>query len=262
MSEHFDRRAPRYDRDDVHHRVASRLIEGANLEPGCRVLDVATGTGLAALMAARRVGASGEVIGVDISRGMLAEARRKAGQAELANVRFVEADAERLSFPPQNFDRILCSSALVLMTDAPGALRHWRDLLKPGGLVAFDTPAKPFGFSQWVVEAAAARGVSLAFADLADTPDKCAALLQAAALDVVSIGQAVVLSDPLELDRAIAMYDERVDHPAWRPSREAPPATRAAIRSDFIRNIAAAAVDGRVVNDVALCFSVGSRPAR
>jgi len=258
---HFDRRAARYDRDGAHHRVASLVVASAELVDGCRVLDVATGTGFAALEAAGRIGPSGEVIGVDLSEAMLGEARRKAQEARAANVRFAQGDAERLSFSPASFDRILCSSALALMTDAPRALRHWRDLLKPGGLLAFDAPSTPFGFSERAAAAAARHGIRLGFSDLADTPDKCRALLEGAALDVVSVRKAIAASGPLALDRAVAMFDERIDHPAWRALGEAPPALRAAIRADYIRDLAAAAVDGRVANEIALCFAVGRRPA-
>ncbi len=129
---HFDRRAATYDRDDFHHHVVSLLVAGAELRSGFRVLDIATGTGLLAIQAAQKVGPTGKVLGIDVSKGMLAEAHKKAAAAELRNIDFVLADAERLEFPRESFDRVFCSSALVLMSDIPRALHRWIGFLKPG----------------------------------------------------------------------------------------------------------------------------------
>ena len=119
---HFDRRSATYDQDDVHHRVASLLAAGADIRPGFQVLDIATGTGLLALQAARQVGPAGAVVGIDVSAGMLAEAKRKAEAACLQTLRFMLADAERLDLPRASFDCVFCSSGLVLIRTSP---RHF-----------------------------------------------------------------------------------------------------------------------------------------
>ena len=142
---YFDRRAATYDHDEVHHRVVALLIKGVDIRLGSCILDIATGTGLLALEAAQKVGPAGKVIGIDASQGMLAEAHRKAAEAGLRNIDFVQADAEQLAFQHGSFDFIFCASAIVLMSDVPRALRHWFDFLKPRGNIAFDAPAKPFG---------------------------------------------------------------------------------------------------------------------
>ena len=72
VAAYFDRRSATYDTGDFHPRLAARLIEAAGIKEGQTVLDVATGTGLVAIEAARRVGSSGRVVGLDISPGMLA----------------------------------------------------------------------------------------------------------------------------------------------------------------------------------------------
>lgn len=260
---HFDRRGSIYDQDATHHRIVSLLLAPFEFGPSEHVLDLATGTGLVALEIARAVGPSGRVIGVDISNGMLATARRKASEAQLRNLQFRQGDAERPDFEPNSFDRIFCASALVLMSDVEAALRRWRELLRPGGTIAFDTPGSPFGFSQRVSEAARRHGVWLSYGDLANTPDKCRALLSAAGMDVVSVRRALASTTPIPLQAVIDMYDERIDHPAWRSIRDAAPDVRKAIRADFIESAAAAADagDGDVPNDVALFFTVGAKPA-
>src|SRR5277367_6371929 len=119
---HFDRRGVTYDQDEIHHHVASLLVAGAEVRSGFRVLDIATGTGLLAIQAAQKVGPAGQVLGIDVSKGMLAEAHRKAAAAGLRNIDFVLADAEHLESPRESFDRVFCTSALVLMPDIPRAL--------------------------------------------------------------------------------------------------------------------------------------------
>lgn len=179
----------------------------------------------------------------------------------VANVRFERADAERLTFSRESFDFVLCSSALVLMSDIRFALRHWCGFLKPGGVLAFDTPAKPFGISDKVVRASARHGVHLAYGEVADSPDKCCDLLSATGLDVVSIRRVLVASDLLPVERAISLYDDRLDHPAWRGIRESSGATQAAIRADFIKSAMAESVDGHIADDMTLNFTVGRKPA-
>ncbi len=257
---HFDRRGTTYDEDEVHHRVVSLLLAGTTIRAGCRILDIATGTGLLALQAARQVGPFGKVLGVDLSEGMLAEARRKAAAAGLANAEFARGDAERLELPRESFDLVFCASAIVLMSDITGALRRWFDFLQPGGLMAFDTPSRPFGMSQLVAECAARHGVHLAYADLADTPDKCRSLLQDAGFEVVRIRTELADAKPIEIGKAIAFWDNRLDHPAWQALREARPTTRQAIRATYVERVTAMGSGGSVPNDTALNFAFGRRP--
>lgn len=257
---HFDRRGATYDQDDVHHRVASLLAAGAGIRPGFQILDIATGTGLLALQAARQAGPAGGVVGIDVSAGMLAEAERKAEAAGLQNLRFVLADAERLELPRASFDCVFCSSGLVLMRDILQALRHWFGFVKPGGKIAFDTPAKPFGISQMVAESAAAQGVHLPYADAADTQAKCRSLLEMAGFEVMAVRTELAHTEPIELSHAIAFYESRLDHPAWHALSQAEPAMREAIRSDYVRRLRSAAVAGYVPNDTALNLAFGRRP--
>ncbi len=261
QTSHFDSRSATYDRDAIHHRVVASLLSGARLNRGDAVLDIATGTGILALEAARRVGPTGQVVAVDLSPGMLAEAHRKAAAAGLQNIDFSIADAERLELTGKVFDSIFCSSALVMMSDIPATLRHWRNFLKPGGTVAFDMPAKPFGLSELIAGCAATHGIHLPYATLADTHAKCRALLENAGFEVMAIETETANTAPMELPRAIAFWNTRADHPAWRALMQAAPAMREAVHADYIARLKAASVSGFVPNTTALNLAFGRNPA-
>ena len=197
---------------------------------------------------------------MDTSEGMLAEAKRKAVGTGLRNIEFVLGDAERLDLPLESFDRLLCASALVLMSDIPRALHHWSGFLKPGGIVAFDTPAKPFGISGMVAEIASEHGIQLGYADVADTPGKCRWFLEKAGFEVVAVTTELASAAPIEVGKAVAFWDDHIGHPAWQTLKEAPPATREAIRAAYVDSATAAAVGGQIPNDTALNFAFGRKP--
>lgn len=135
--ESFDRRAPGYARSQWHRRSAERLVALCPLQLGDRVLDAATGTGFAALAAARAVGSAGHVLGVDISPGMLQQAKASVAESGLANVELLQADASDLpQYPAGSFDAVTCATGLLYMPFRV-ALREWSRLLRQGGVVAF-----------------------------------------------------------------------------------------------------------------------------
>jgi arsenite methyltransferase len=128
-----------YDKNAVRFfpLCANRLVELIDLKPGQRVLDVATGTGVAAIAASHRMGPGGHVVGVDIASDMLGQARKKAETAQLKNVEFREEDAERLSFAENGFDAVICCSGIFFLPDMLAGPREWRRVVKEGGIVAF-----------------------------------------------------------------------------------------------------------------------------
>jgi ubiquinone/menaquinone biosynthesis C-methylase UbiE len=117
-------------------RHSAKLVELASLKPGDVVLDVAGGYGEPSLTAARVVGPGGRVVCTDISGEMLAIGKARAAAAGLANVEFIEADAEHLSFADGQFDAVLSRAGLMFLPDVAGTLRQLHMFLKQGGRLA------------------------------------------------------------------------------------------------------------------------------
>jgi SAM-dependent methyltransferase len=110
---------------------ASEVADAAQIRAGERVLDVACGTGILAREAASRTGATGSVIGVDPSPGMLVVAKRLAPKVE-----WQQGVAEWLPFADQTFDVVASQFGLMFFDDQRAALRQaWR-VLRPGGRLA------------------------------------------------------------------------------------------------------------------------------
>ncbi|MCW5880604.1 MAG: methyltransferase domain-containing protein [Anaerolineae bacterium] len=128
--------AEAYAVSQVHARGASlaRLVELAEVSPDHTVLDVATAAGHTALAVAPL---ARRVVGVDLTPAMLAVASRLARERNLANVGFIEGDAERLPADDETFDRVMCRIALHHFPDPAQAVREMARVLKPGGRVAF-----------------------------------------------------------------------------------------------------------------------------
>lgn len=104
------------------------VSDAAGVAAGMRVLDVACGTGALTCTARRRVGAAGEVVGLDINPEMLAVAREKREQID-----WRQGAAERLPFEAASFDAVVSQFGFMFFEDRPAALREMIRVLKPGG---------------------------------------------------------------------------------------------------------------------------------
>jgi SAM-dependent methyltransferase len=109
------------------------LLAGARITTDSRVLDVAAGTGEAALLAASWVGLSGKVVGTDISLPML-----RTGQNRLAGkaITLVAMDAQVLALRDRVFDAVICQLGLMFFPDVARGLGEFRRVLRPGGRTA------------------------------------------------------------------------------------------------------------------------------
>jgi ubiquinone/menaquinone biosynthesis C-methylase UbiE len=113
---------------------AQQLPAIFNLTGNEHILDVATGTGIAALELARAV-PQGKVTGIDFSEGMLTQAKSKAAAQQLPNTEFLAMDMQAMAFADAQFDAANCSFAIFFVEDMPGLLSHMVEKVKPGGQV-------------------------------------------------------------------------------------------------------------------------------
>lgn len=139
--EDWNRVAPAWDKwdrrlDENMAFVNHRLIADARLRPGQRVLDLGSGTGCPALLAAQAVGGGGSVVGLDLADRMLAVARRKANALGLTNVTFQTADITTLPFEPASFDAVISRFCLMFLPEIPNTLAEIVRVLKPTGYLA------------------------------------------------------------------------------------------------------------------------------
>ena len=104
----------------------------SELLPGQTVLDLGSGPGMDSLLAARQVGPTGKVVGVDLCQEMVEKARRNAGLLGLHNVEFVNAGIEKLPMPNASVD-VVISNGVFNLCDKPGVLAEAFRVLRPGG---------------------------------------------------------------------------------------------------------------------------------
>ena len=109
-----------------------RLVADARLRAGLRVLDLGSGTGYPALLAAQTVGSSGTVHGIDLAERMLDAARRKASSLRLSNVSFQTGDVTTLPFESASFDAVISRFCLMFLPEIPKAAAEIARVLKPG----------------------------------------------------------------------------------------------------------------------------------
>jgi len=127
------------------HRLWKRFtIELSGARVGNRILDIAGGTGDLARQFSRIVGPTGEVVLADINASMLKVGRDKLlDKGVSSNVRFVQADAEKLPFPDNHFDVVTIAFGLRNVTHKEEALRSMLRVLKPGGRLLVLEFSKP-----------------------------------------------------------------------------------------------------------------------
>ncbi len=116
--------------------VAGHIVEFAGVRAGEEVLDVACGTGVVAITAAR---CGANVSGLDLTPELLEHARENEKIAACGAVEWTEGDAERLPYPDQSFDVVLSQFGHMFAPRPDVALAEMRRVLKPGGRIAFAT---------------------------------------------------------------------------------------------------------------------------
>jgi ubiquinone/menaquinone biosynthesis C-methylase UbiE len=142
--EQFDRQAPEYNAEwnSWNGDSLAWLIARAHCLPSHAVLDVATGAGFTAVAFAPLVR---EVIGLDVSAGMLREARQRASAAGLVNLTFETGAAESLPFPPGRFDIVVCRVAAHHFLSVPQFAAEAYRVLRPRGRLLISDTGEPDG---------------------------------------------------------------------------------------------------------------------
>jgi demethylmenaquinone methyltransferase/2-methoxy-6-polyprenyl-1,4-benzoquinol methylase len=120
------------------------LVDAVSPEPGQRVLDVATGTGMVA--AELLASAPCTVVGIDQSPQMLAAARARFSSEDSGRVRLLEGQAEALPFPDASFDALTFTYLLRYVDDPPATIRELARVVGPGGRIA----SLEFGVPLWL----------------------------------------------------------------------------------------------------------------
>ena len=117
------------------------LLRAARIGIGQRVLDIATGTGLAAQAVLSVVGSDGHVTAADASASMVEQARLRLGKT--ANVDVCVADGQAMRVPEASFDAVICSLGLMFFPDPERGLAEFHRVLRPGRHVAVSVLTVP-----------------------------------------------------------------------------------------------------------------------
>jgi ubiquinone/menaquinone biosynthesis C-methylase UbiE len=145
-SEHVQRAARTYGAAADHFskpalgfwdRYGAATVARLPLAPGHRVADLCCGTGASAIPAARAVGPSGQVTGVDVAEPLLALARDRA--ADLPQAEFRLGEATGTGLPGASFDAVICVFGVFFVPDRPAFVAEMWRLVRPGGTLAITT---------------------------------------------------------------------------------------------------------------------------
>jgi SAM-dependent methyltransferase len=119
--------------------ITERLFREAGIGSGHRVLDLGSGMGDVAMLAATMVGPLGEVVGIERDVNSIARARARIAAAGLCNVSFIRGDVGEIA-SDQLFDAAVGRLILQFLPDPIGVLRSVYRLVRPGGVLAFQEP--------------------------------------------------------------------------------------------------------------------------
>ena len=135
-----DASVPKVCDDDLAPRLtepwSQRLLDEVTLKSGDLVLDIATGDGTLARLAASRIGSDGHVFAIDLSKPMLDTAQAKPAPECAARITYLQSPAAPLPGSSEIFDAVFCQQGLQFFPDRLAALREMRRILKPDGRVA------------------------------------------------------------------------------------------------------------------------------
>jgi arsenite methyltransferase len=189
----------------------------ASIKPGETVLDLGSGAGFDALLAARQLAGTGRVLGVDMTPAMVAKARRNAAKAGFANVEFRLGEIEALPVADASVDLIISNCVVNLSPEKPRVFAEAFRVLKPGGRLAISdvVATKPLPAdirAQLPLIGACIGGASLV--------DELRAMLKSAGferVDIVEKGASRKFIAQWSSDPKVADYIVSAIITAWKP---------------------------------------------
>lgn len=133
----YDRVGPR-----LFAHFANQLLNGLDISPTARVLDIATGRGALLFATAERLETGSHVAGIDLAEGMIRETTAEIQQRGLNHISVHLMDAEHLAFSDESFDCVVCGFGLFLFPQVARSLAEIRRVLKPGGRLGISVPGQ------------------------------------------------------------------------------------------------------------------------
>lgn len=121
------------------NRIGQRTVQRMSLRVGASVLDACCGSGASAIPAAKAIGPSGRLVGVDLAENLLRLARAKALRLGLTCAEFRLKDIEELDPSTETFDAVICVFGIFFVPDMPSGVRSLWRVLRPGGQLAITT---------------------------------------------------------------------------------------------------------------------------
>jgi SAM-dependent methyltransferase len=237
----WDAASGAYDRGWVPllRSLTRTCVERAALRAGERVVDVATGTGVAAFAAAAAVGAGGTVTGVDVSERMIERATEQGRADGATNVHFERGDMETIGAPDGAFDAAISAFGLMYAAERKAAAAELARVLAPGGRVSVAVwgQRSACGWAEVfpIVDAHVESEVCPLFFSLG-VPRALEILFRGAGfVDVVEERRAVTLAWPSDDEACGAMLEGGPVALAWKRFS---PETRAQVRAAYLESIA------------------------
>ena len=251
----FDCEALRFFGESAEHLGTCLELRGNE-----HVLDVATGTGHAALAIASRL-PKGQVTGIDFSRGMLAQARKKASELDLRNVLFLERDMQNLGFPTDYFDAALSAFGIFFAGDMNAQLSHITSTIKPGSQVAISEFQENifYPLANLMFDRLAAYGVKQRLYDWKRiaTEEECKKLFEQAGLENIRVNKRNM---GYYLDSAEQWWDVIWNAGFRRLVAQLTPGDLQRFKREHLREVGSLKTTDGIWLEVGILFTVGTKP--
>ncbi|MEL7242171.1 MAG: methyltransferase domain-containing protein [Cyanobacteria bacterium J06573_2] len=247
-----------YDASEFANRRANRFLELLPLKKGYQVLDIATGTGLIAIPAAKTVGNTGKVIGVDIASALLKQAQDKIDELNLINIELFEIDAEYLNseenIKESSFDAVLCCSAVMIFQNISAAFKDWYRFLKPGGIVAFNAYAENSLMTPAIIQCCSNCGIDLPnIHEPLGTVERCENLLKEAGFEDIEV-TTEQFGKYMSVDDAKKIFNGNTWIHPRNPLSELPLERKELLKAEFSNIIESFATDKGIWHDITTFF--------